>query len=127
MLSLCQRINTPVKLSKIKGPTIHLTYLGILIDTRQQALQMNVNRTSDHCYNHCYNVNTPGPKALSTDHDYCEFCYLLLHAVQFTICCHMLCSSLFIAACHTVCYTLYSLSFVSTPIALHNLGTAKTV
>ena len=33
MLSLCERINTPVKTSKIEGSTTQLTFLGIVIDT----------------------------------------------------------------------------------------------
>ena len=33
MLSLCQNINTPVKISKIEGPSTSLTFLGIHLDT----------------------------------------------------------------------------------------------
>ena len=37
---------------------------------------------------------------------YRAVCYLLLHAVQFAICCCMLCNLLFVAACRAVCYLL---------------------
>ena len=33
MLSLCERINAPIKLSKIEGPSTSITFLGIQLDT----------------------------------------------------------------------------------------------
>ena len=33
MLSLCERINAPIKSSKIEGPTTSITFLGIHLDT----------------------------------------------------------------------------------------------
>jgi len=53
MLSLCKRINAPVKSSKVEGPSTSLTFLGILLDTttmeasitqeRKQALLSELN------------------------------------------------------------------------------------
>ena len=37
MLSLCRRINAPVKTSKIEGPSTQLTFLGIVINTENMT------------------------------------------------------------------------------------------
>ena len=33
MLSVCQKINAPVKLTKVEGPSTSITFLGIVINT----------------------------------------------------------------------------------------------
>ena len=33
MLTFCDKINAPIKLSKVEGPTTHLIFLGIQLDT----------------------------------------------------------------------------------------------
>ena len=47
MLSLCHRINAPVKPSKIEGPTTRLTFLGILIDTSTMTASITDDRKQD--------------------------------------------------------------------------------
>ena len=47
MLSLCQKINAPVKPSKIEGPTTHLIFLGILIDTSTMTASITEERKQD--------------------------------------------------------------------------------
>ena len=47
MLSLCQRINAPVKPSKVEGPTTRLTFLGILIDTSTMTASITDERKRD--------------------------------------------------------------------------------
>ena len=47
MLSLCQRINAPVKPSKVEGPTTLLTFLGILIDTSTMTASITDERKQD--------------------------------------------------------------------------------
>ena len=47
MLSLCHRINAPVKPSKIEGPTTRLTFLGILFDTSTMTASITDDRKQD--------------------------------------------------------------------------------
>ena len=47
MLSLCDKLNAPVKPSKIKGPTTHLTFLGIVIDTSTMTASISEERKQD--------------------------------------------------------------------------------
>ena len=46
MLSLCRKINAPVK-PKIEGPTTCLTFLGILIDTSTMTASITDERKQD--------------------------------------------------------------------------------
>ena len=47
MLSLCKHINVPVKLSKIEGPSTHLAFLGIIIDTSSMQASISEERKQD--------------------------------------------------------------------------------
>ena len=47
MLSLCANINTPVKTSKIEGPSTRLTFLGIVIDTDSMTAGISPERKKD--------------------------------------------------------------------------------
>ena len=47
MLSLCQKINAPVKPSKIEGPTTRLIFLGILINTSIMTASITEERKQD--------------------------------------------------------------------------------
>ena len=47
MLSLCRKINAPVKPSKIEGPFTRLTFLGILIDTPTMTASITYERKQD--------------------------------------------------------------------------------
>ena len=47
MLSLCRKINAPVKPSKIEGPTTRLTFLGVLIDTSTMTASITDERKQD--------------------------------------------------------------------------------
>ena len=46
MLTLCQRINTPVKDEKVVPPTTKLTFLGIVIDTEKMTASISDERKS---------------------------------------------------------------------------------
>ena len=47
MLSLCRKINAPVKPSKIEGPTTCLTFQGVLIDTSTMTASITDERKQD--------------------------------------------------------------------------------
>ena len=47
MLSLCENINAPVKSSKIEGPSTHLSFLGIIIDTTNMQASISEQRKQD--------------------------------------------------------------------------------
>ena len=47
MLSLCNNINSPVKTSKIEGPSTRLTFLGIVIDTENMTASISPERKAD--------------------------------------------------------------------------------
>ena len=47
MLSLCTIINAPVKSSKIEGPSIRITFLGIVIDTDEMTAGISLERKVD--------------------------------------------------------------------------------
>ena len=44
MLSLCDRIGAPIKTENVEGPTTHLTFLGIVLDT----VTMEASITTEH-------------------------------------------------------------------------------
>jgi len=46
MLSLCHKINVPVKREKVEGPTTHLTFLGIVLDTVAMTAGISDDRKS---------------------------------------------------------------------------------
>ena len=46
MLTLCQRINAPVKDEKVVPPTTKLTFLGIVIDTEKMTASISDERKS---------------------------------------------------------------------------------
>ena len=47
MLSLCEHINAPIKSSKIEGPSTHLSFLGIIIDTAEMQASISEDHKQD--------------------------------------------------------------------------------
>ena len=47
MLAVCNNLNAPVKPSKIEGPTTHLTFLGIIINTTTMTVSISEERKQD--------------------------------------------------------------------------------
>ena len=47
MLTLCKHINKPVKSSKIEGPSTHLSFLGIIINTVNIQASISEERKQD--------------------------------------------------------------------------------
>jgi len=46
MLSICHKINVPVKGEKVEGPTTHLMFLGIVLDTVAVTASISDDRKS---------------------------------------------------------------------------------
>ena len=58
MLDLCEKINAPIKLPKVEGPTSSLTFLGIHLNTITMEARISEERKSAlldelHCMKHC--------------------------------------------------------------------------
>ena len=47
MLSVCQKINAPVKLTKVKGPSTSITFLGIVINTTTMTASISSERKQE--------------------------------------------------------------------------------
>ena len=47
MLSLCQKINAPVKLTKVEGPSTNITFLGIVINTVTMTASISSERKQE--------------------------------------------------------------------------------
>ena len=47
MLSLCQKINAPVKLSKVEGPSTNMTFLEIVVDTATMTASISNERKQE--------------------------------------------------------------------------------
>ena len=47
MLSLCQKINAPVKLTKVEGPSINITFLGTVINTVTMTASISSERKQE--------------------------------------------------------------------------------
>ena len=47
MLSVCQKINAPVKLTKVEGPSTSITFLGIVINTITLTVSISSERKQE--------------------------------------------------------------------------------
>ena len=47
MISLCQKINAPLKLSKVEGPSTNITFLGIVLDTTTMTASISNERKQE--------------------------------------------------------------------------------
>ena len=47
MLSVCQKINAPVKLTKVEGPSTSITFLGIVINTTTMTVSISSERKQE--------------------------------------------------------------------------------
>ena len=69
MLSLCNKINAPVKSSKVEGPSTALTFLGILLDTTTMKVSITQDQKQASAYWEIFEVgNFRGAKFLRFGH-----------------------------------------------------------